>query len=34
MALKQHANPNISTLEKENCQDAGIMPSSLSYLQQ
>lgn len=34
MPLKQHANPNISTLEKENCQEAGIMPSSPSYLQQ
>ena len=34
MSLKQHANPNISTLKKENCQDVGIMPSYPSYLQQ
>lgn len=32
MSLKQHANPNISTLKKENCQDVGIMPSYPSYL--
>lgn len=33
MALKQHTNPNISALERENCQEFGVMPSYLSYLQ-